>query len=175
VSAFLFKDDKGWHVQATHWSTGEPDRKTEMCGDLQEWRLDPRIGPGAKDAVKAVYDALEGDWMMEGGVKTEGFAKLLSADKNAFVIGSAPKETFAGGAKIKGIFKKWMISTTVPENDEYLARAAVGPDGEMMWIAMGVTAPPQLCTTYRTLFVLAKESGGWRIVHQHYSRATNPY
>jgi len=175
VSAFLFKDDKGWHVQATHWSTGEPDVKSDMCGSLDDWRVVPRIGPGAKDAVKSVFAALEGDMMMEGGVTTEGFGKVLSADKNAFVIGSAPKETFTGGPKIKGIFKKWKISAFQPENDDYPVRATVGPDGEMLWIAMGVIAPPQLCTTYRTFFVLAKEAGAWRVVHQHYSQSTNSY
>lgn len=175
VSAFLFKDDKGWHVQATHWSTGEPDVKTEMCGSLDDWRVVPRIAPGAQDTVKAVYAALDGDFLQEGGVKPEKFGKILSNDKNAFVIGSAPKETFAGGAKIKGVFKKWAISATTPDDAKLTARAAVGPDGEMLWIAMGVTAPLQLCTSYRTLFVLAKERAGWRIVHHHYSRATNPY
>ncbi|HUQ03764.1 MAG TPA: nuclear transport factor 2 family protein [Kofleriaceae bacterium] len=175
VSAFLFKDDKGWHVQATHWSTGEPDRKTDMCGDLEEWRLEPRIAPAAKETVKAVFGALEGDALMEGGVTTGGFAALLSADKNAYVIGSAPKETFVGGAKIKSVFKKWKISAYSPEDDAYLARATVGPDGEMMWVALSVIAPPQLCTSYRTLFVLAREAAGWRIVHQHYSSATNPF
>jgi len=177
VSAFVINDDKGWHVKATHWSTGEPDEKTDMCGMLEPWRVSPNIPKDTEATVKAVFASLEGDWAQEGGVKMNPakFAKLLSDDKNALAIGSAPKESFAGGAKIKSVFKKWQISASGPDEGKYNARAAIGPDGEMMFIAMSVTAPPQLCTAYRTLFVLAKESGGWRIVHHHYSQPTNPY
>ncbi|HUS28790.1 MAG TPA: nuclear transport factor 2 family protein [Kofleriaceae bacterium] len=174
VSAFLGKDDKGWHVQATHWSVGEKDTKTEMCGSLEPWRVAANVPKDADATVKAVYAALEGDWLMEGGVKTSKFGKLLSDDKNAVAIGSAPKEVFTGGAKIKSVFKKWQISANLDEGKPQ-ARAGIGPDGEMMWIAMSVTAPPDLCTAYRTLFVLAKESSGWRIVHHHYSQRLNPY
>lgn len=176
VSAFLVNGDKGWQVKATHWSTGEPDVKTDMCGMMEPWRVSPSIAKDADATVKAIFKALESDWAEEGGVKytPAKFQKLLSDDKNAVAIGSAPKEVFSGGAKIKSVFKKWEISASASEGN-YNARAAIGPDGEMMFVAMSITAPPQLCTAYRTLFVLAKESGGWKIVHHHYSQATNPY
>jgi hypothetical protein len=48
------------------------------------------------------------------------------------------------------------------------ARAGATPDGALMWTAVGV-AYFRLCTSYRTLFVMAQEKGKWRIVHQHYS------
>jgi hypothetical protein len=174
VSAFMVNDGKAWSVKATHWSTGEPDVKTEMCGMMESWNVKANIPKDTDATVKSIFTALEGDWAMEGGVKytPAKFAKLLSDDKNAVVIGSAPKELFVGGAKIKSVFKKWQISA---DKDGYHARSALGPDGEMMFVAMSITAPPQLCTAYRTLFVLAKESGGWRIVHHHYSQDTNTY
>jgi hypothetical protein len=176
VSAFLVSSDKGWAVKATHWSTGEPDVKTDMCGMMEPWRVSPNVPKDTEATVKAMFTALASDWAEEGGVKytPAKFQKLLSDDKNAVAIGSAPKEVFASGAKIKSIFKKWEISANLDEGKPN-ARAAMGPDGEMMFVAMSITAPPQLCTAYRTLFVLAKESGGWKIVHHHYSQATNPY
>jgi hypothetical protein len=177
VSAFMVNDGKAWSVKATHWSTGEPDVKTDMCGMMDPWNITPNIPKDTDATVKGMFTALEGDWMMEGGVKLTPakFQKLLSDDKNAVAIGSAPKEVFVGGAKIKSVFKKWQISASKDSEDKYYARAAIGPDGEMMFVAMGIVAPPQLCTTYRTLFVLAKESGGWKIVHHHYSQDTNSY
>jgi hypothetical protein len=176
VSAFLIKDDHGWHVQATHWSTGEPDRPSNMCGNREEWSLHSSVPKEAQAAVKSVYDGLAGEYTVEHGasINPAKFGKLLSDDSKAYVIGSAPKEVIAGGAKIKSVLKKWEI-TAYAANGAMPARAGVGPDGEMMWLAMGVIAPPGLCTTYRSFFVLAKESAGWRIVHQHYSEATNPY
>lgn len=174
VSGFLVSDGSAWQVQAIHFSTGEPDVKTDMCGAMDEWRLKPNVPKATADTVKGMFTALDGDFMMEGGVKTHAFVKLLSDDKNAVLIGSAPKETFVGGAKIKGLFKKWKVSSMSFDN-KYFARAAVGPDSEMMWVAMGVVAPAEFCTMYRTLFVLAKESGGWKVVHQHYSSSTSSY
>ena len=61
------------------------------------------------------------------------------------------------------------------DDEKPAACGAIGPDGEMMWIGMSVYAPRQFCTAYRTLFVLAKEAGGWKIVHHHYSQPTNTY
>lgn len=70
--------------------------------------------------------------------------------------------------------KKWEISVSHSEGEPLPARAGIGSDGEMMWVVMGAIAPPRLCTTYRTLFVLAKEPNGWRIVHHHYSQGIDP-
>jgi len=175
VSGFLANDGKAWQVTAIHFSTGEPDRKTDMCGARDDWRPKPSIPKALQPTVKDIMTALEGDYLSEGGVKTDKFVKLLSDDKNAVLIGSAPKEVFTGGAKIKGMFKKWKISSQSADGDTIYARGAQGPDGEMMWISTGIVAPVEFCTSYRTLFVLAKESAGWRIVHQHYSSSTNPY
>ena len=46
----------------------------------------------------------------------------------------------------------------------------ITPDGNLLWMT-AATMVPSMCTSYRTLLVLAKEPAGWRIVHQHYSEA----
>lgn len=175
VSAFLAKDDKGWHVVATHWSMGVKDVKTEMCGLRDPWKLVPSVPKNAAPLVKLVFDALEpSDFQAGVGpiFDTSKFTKILSDDKNAYAIGSAPKEMFAG-AKIKAVFKKWKLQAETGEAGTYPARAGLGPDGELAWIAMGVIGPDELCVSYRTLMVLAKEPTGWKIVHQHYSQAAS--
>jgi len=177
VSAFLVKSDAGWKVQATHWSTGEPDQPTEMCGSREDWMPVASIPKDAQTIVDSVFDGLSSEYVMNKGptFDTSKFLKILSDDPNAYVIGSAPKEIFAGGAKIKSVFKKWEISAVTDSGGKHPARAAIGPDGEMMWIAMGVIAPAGLCVSYRTLLVLAKEKAGWRIVHQHYSQPASSF
>jgi hypothetical protein len=98
------------------------------------------------------------------------FLALLSDDKRAQVFGSAPKETFVGGKKIKGVFKRWTVELTCWDRDDpkLPARAGATPDGELMWMAVGV-AYYRPCTSYRTMLVMTKEKGAWKIVHQHYS------
>ncbi len=172
VSAFLAKDDKGWHVIATHWSTGEPDVKSEYCGMREPWKPVVNVPKAAAPIVKLVFEALDTvDFKPgEGPVyDTSKFGKILSDDKSAYAIGSAPKEVFTG-AKIKAVFKKWEIQAESGDPGTYPARAGLGPDGAMAWIAMGVASPDALCTSYRTFMVLAKEASGWKIVHQHYSQ-----
>ena len=172
VSAFLAKDDKGWHVIATHWSMGVPDSKVEGCGMVDPYELVPSVPKNAAPLVKQVFDALEPvDFKPGVGpiYDTSKFGKLLSDDKNAYAIGSAPKELFAG-ARIKAVFKKWKIQPETGEAGNDPVRAGLGPDGEMAWIAFGMRGPDELCVSYRTLMVLAKEASGWKVVHQHYSQ-----
>jgi ketosteroid isomerase-like protein len=175
VSAFLAKDDSGWHVTATHWSTGERDVPTDMCGMRDDWELVQSVPKDALPIVKMVFDALSADFKVgEGPIyDTSKFGKILSNDKAAYTIGSAPKEVFVGGAKIKRVFRKWQIRNVIGlDSSSYPVKSAIGPDGDMAWIAMGMIAPPGLCVSYRTFMVLAKEPGGWKIVHQHYSETT---
>lgn len=167
ASAFLASADGAtWHVVAAHWSAGVPNVKTEMCGDLTYWwHLPPKIAAGAADVVKPVIDAFPGMGQPLG----DGFAALMSDAKTAVVIGSAPKEKWPS-AKAKKLFKKLALSIASDDNShEPAVRAGLGPDGEMAWMVAAVHAPDEYCTMYRTLFVLAKEKAGWRIVHQHYS------
>ncbi len=161
VSAFLVLAANGWQVTATHWSVAVPNRVVEMCGAvMNEWNVKPSVPKDLEAPVRSVLEAL----------RDNRFVKVLSDDKNALVIGSAPDELFTGGASIKSIFKKWSIGAySLAPVDELPARAGSGPDGELMWIALAVAAPAQLCTTYRTLLVLQNEKAGWRIVQQHYS------
>lgn len=93
---------------------------------------------------------------------------MLSDDKRAIAIGSAQKEKFVGGPAIKAAFKNWRVSAHADlDAPTPAARANISADGELMWVALSIVPPPQLCVTYRALFVLAKEPSGWKIVHQH--------
>ena len=164
ASAFLVKHDGAWSVRATHWSAGEKNKVDHGCGALSfEWTFERSVQAKLEPQVKAVLDAF-------GEYETAALVKLLSDDRRAYVIGSAPGEKFVGGPKIKALFKKWNVGLLYSDPDEpgLPARAAIAPDGELMWMTTA-TMVAKMCTSYRTFLVLAKESAGWRIVHQHYS------
>ena len=163
ATAFLTFDGASWTVRSAHWSLAVKNAVPEMCGAIDEWRVEPDVPAALLPAVKKVLEVLDED-------KPASFVGLLSDDKRALVFGSAPRETFVGGAKIKGVFKKWSVSLPYWDRDDPAlpAAAGVGPDGELAWIDTGV-AYFKLCATYRTTFVLAREKAGWKIVHQHYS------
>ena len=164
ASAFLAFDGAAWTVRAAHWSIAVKNVKPEICGDFgPEWQVTPDVPAGLVTAVKHVLELLDED-------RPASFAGLLADDKRALVFGSAPRETFVGGAKIKGVFKKWSVSLPSWDRDDAVlpAAAGVGPDGELSWMAVAV-AYTRLCTTYRALFVMTPDQGAWKIVHQHYS------
>lgn len=165
ASAFLVLDGTTWRVTAAHWSASVPNQRHQMCGMMDyEWQLTPAVPKALAPAVKPLLASLEGD-----DVKST-FPPMLSDDKRAMAFGSGPGEKFVGGAKIKGLFKKWEISLLGDSDaSELPARAGIAPDGELMWVVAGVSSDMVLCTMYRTLFVLAKEKAGWRVVHHHYS------
>ena len=169
ASAFLAFDGAAWTVRATHWSIAVKNVKPGICGDMgPEWQVTPDVPAGLVTAVQHVLELLDED-------RPASFAALLSDDKRALVFGSAPKETFIGGAKIKGVFKKWSVSLPYWDRDDAAlpAVAGVGPDGELSWMAVAV-AYTRLCTTYRALFVMTPDQGAWKIVHQHYSAPIAP-
>ena len=168
ASAFLVHGDDGWHVTATHWSMSAPNTVVETCGAIMnDWKVPSAVPKNLVAPVTAIFNALDAS---DG----TAFVKLLSDDKNALAIGSAPDEELSGGS-IKTIFKHWKLGLNFwnHDADELPARAGMGPDGDLMWVALAVAAPSQLCTTYRALLVLQKEKTGWRIVHHHYSEPTD--
>lgn len=165
ASAFLVFDGAAWTVRATHWSFAVKNAKDPGCGSIDPgWVPEPGVPAALLPTVKRVLAVLDEN-------SPPSFVALMSDDKRSLVFGSAPRETFAGGAKIKGVFKRWSVSLPWFDDEERAAlpvMAGVGPDDELSWMALGVAYVP-LCVNYRTLFVLAKEPAGWRIVHQHYS------
>jgi hypothetical protein len=164
ASAFLVKDGAAWAVRALHWSTGEKNVVDDGCGALDfEWSFEGAVAPKLETTVKAVLNAFDDQ-------DTASLVALLSDDKRAFVFGSAPREKFVGGPRIKSLFKKWNVGLLYWNRDEpgLPSRAGIAPDGELMWMTAG-TMVTRMCTSYRTFLVLAKEPAGWRIVHQHYS------
>jgi hypothetical protein len=164
ATAVLSLEGGAWVVKAAHWSVAQKNVKPEMCGDMGDsWEMGSAVPLALTPAVVAVLEALDSG-------KPARFVALMSDDKRAQVFGSAPKETFVGGKKIKGIFKKWSVEMSFWEKDDPTlpARAGVTADGELMWMATTV-AYYRLCVSYRALFVMAKEKGAWKIIHQHYS------
>jgi ketosteroid isomerase-like protein len=166
ASAVLVKDGASWTIRAAHLSIGQKNEVPEECGALTyEWEFEDSVPPTLVAPVKDVLDALADHDPMT-------LVARLSDDKKALVFGSAPKEKFVGGAKIKGIFKKWEVGLVYWDHDkqpdDLPSRAGITPDGKLLWMT-AATVVPSMCTSYRTLLVLAKEPAGWRIVHQHYS------
>jgi ketosteroid isomerase-like protein len=166
ASAVLVKDGGAWSVRAAHISIAQKNEVPDDCGALTyEWEFERSVPKELEAPVKAVLEAIDSS-------DTKKLLSFLSDDKKAFVYGSAPKEKFVGGAKIKGIFKKWNVGLLYWDHDnpDPPSRAGATPDGNLLWMT-AATMVPSMCTSYRTFIVLAKEPAGWRIVHQHYSEA----
>jgi len=174
VSALLGLGADGWRVQATQWSAGVPNHATDRCGNIEpEWRFTSDVAKDLAAPVQAVLDAFAAMPVIAdspfGGDRSKLLA-LISDDRGTVVLGSAAGERFVGGKAIKALFKKWHVTHTgAPDDFKGIpARAAAGPDGELMWMYTATRFHEQ-CTDYRSFFVLAKEPAGWRLVHQHYS------
>jgi hypothetical protein len=162
ASAFMVADAGAWQVRATHWSLAMPNHVSDGCGALgYEWDLPPSVPKAIEARVKAVTDTLL-------PFNRAAFQALLSSDKRAFLLGSALKEKFTGRA-IHTLFKKLDIHLYTSGVDTKPVRAGAAPDDQLMWIVLPIVGPEKYCTTYRALYVLAKEAASWRIVHQHYS------
>jgi ketosteroid isomerase-like protein len=173
ASALLSLDDGSWRVRATEWSAAVPNHPYEGCGNIESvWQFTSGVSRELAAPVKAVIDAFRAMPAADGmrGGDRGPLLKLLSDDPSALVVGSAASERFAGGAAIKAVFKKWFITFGYWEGEDKSipARAGLGADGELMWMYIATMSHAQ-CTQYRTLLVLAKETAGWRLVHQHYS------
>jgi ketosteroid isomerase-like protein len=167
ASAFLVRDDRGWHVRAGHWSFAEPNQIISTCGDIEPWI--PPAGPnaaGAEDAFAALEAALH-------TYRPAAFVALLSDSADAFMFGTAPGESFRGAA-IKGLFKRFTLTqVSVDAGEGAPVLSGIAPDGQLLWLVAAVDPPTQYCTSYRAFYVLARERGGWRIVHQHYAVKLN--
>ncbi|MBZ0233212.1 MAG: nuclear transport factor 2 family protein [Deltaproteobacteria bacterium] len=165
ASAFLVKDGGAWAVRATHWSAGVKNVVDDGCGALHfEWEIERGVPARAEAPVKAVLDAFA------SYEEPKPLVGLLSDERRAFVFGSAPRETFAGGARIKSLFANWDVRLLYWDQDRpgLPARAGLAPGGDLLWMTAATTVT-RMCTSYRSFFVLAKERAGWRIVHHHYS------
>jgi hypothetical protein len=163
ASAVLVLDGATWRVRAADFSVAVPERAAPPgCGNASDqWESPSKVAKAAVPAVDALIHAIS---------DPATFVPMISDDKNALVFGSAPKETYSGGAAIKAIFKKWRIGGDMPGGDGALSAIAdVGPDGELVWAITPIMAPIQMCAMYRGFFVLVKDGTAWKVIHQHYS------
>jgi len=160
ASAVLVKDKKAWHVVAAHWSRATPARPVDPCKALAfEWRPKAAVPATARPPVIAVMKALN---------PSADFTEVMSDSGNAVMF--RPGDTTIGGAAIKNVFQAWKVTGPWHEAGKDLsAFAGTTPDGELAWMALEIGGPPDQCTDYRTMFVLASEPDGWKLVHQHYS------
>ena len=149
ASAFPVKDDKGWHITAAHWSRAATPAKPAQCKSLAfEWRPHAQVPEAAREPVIAVLKTLGHD-----------FTKVMAPGGVIFGVGTARPD-----------FARWKVTGPWHEAGQDLsARANIAPDGQLAWMALEVGGPPELCTDFRTFYVVAKDKAGWRVVHQHYS------
>ncbi|MGE5184065.1 MAG: nuclear transport factor 2 family protein [Acidobacteriota bacterium] len=162
ASAVLVLDGKAWRVTAAHFSVAMPEQPAPPgCGNASnQWEAPQKTPKALEPLVRQTMNAI-GD--------AKQFAAAMSDSKDALLYGTSPGETFSGGAAIKKIFRKWHVSAWTAEDQPPHAVAGASPDGALVWLAVPIMAPTQMCSMYRGFFVLAKEPGGWKIVHQHYS------
>jgi len=149
ASAFLIKDDKGWHVTAAHWSRAQTPVKPAACKSLQfEWRPKASVPAEAREPVLAVMKTLGHD-----------FPSVMAPGGLVWGPGAAAPD-----------FGHWKVTGPWHEEGKDLsARANIAPDGQLAWMALEVGGPTELCTDYRAFYVVEKTKAGWRVVHQHYS------
>ena len=157
ASAVLDHDAKGWHVRVAQLSRAAANDATphERC----ETTMPSDIEAGATSTpAQAAIDALDA-----GKLST-----VISTDKQALMIGSAPNERLTGPAIAK-LFTKLVIERSPRDGKKAAFRA--GSAGDLVWVVLPTWAP-KYCVEYLTLFVLRKESGSWKIIHQHYEQVS---
>jgi ketosteroid isomerase-like protein len=161
ASAVLVKDKKTWHVIAMHWSRATPAKHVDDCKALAfEWRPKASVPAEARPPVIAVMKALN---------PSADFRDVMSDSRDAVLFLPTP-DAVIGGDAIKRVLASWKITGPWHEPGKDLsARAGVTPDGALAWMALEIGGPSDQCTDYRTMFVLASEPDGWKLVHQHYS------
>jgi hypothetical protein len=149
ASAFLVKDARGWHVTAAHWSRAQTPVKPAACKSLAfEWRPKAAVPEAAREPVLAVMKTLG-----------RNFPSVMAPGGLVWGPGAAAPD-----------FHRWKVTGPWHEEGKDLsARANIAPDGQLAWIALEVGGPTELCTDYRTFYVVEKTKAGWRVVHQHYS------
>ncbi len=162
ASAVLVLDGKAWRVAAADFSVAMVERPAPPgCGNASnQWEAPQKTPKALEPLVRQTMNAV-GD--------AKQFAAAMSDSKDALLYGTSPGETFSGGAAIRKIFQKWHVSAWTPADEPPHAVAGTSSDGELVWLAVPIMAPIQMCSMYRGFFVLAKEGNAWKIVHQHYS------
>ena len=165
ASAVLAHDAHGWHVLAADISAPVRDRVADPdCGEAShDWESPHDVPAELAAPVRALLDAIS---------SPKTLVAMISDDRRALVFGSAPGETFHGGAAIKKVFAHWEITGSYAPGDkdaELPASAGATPDGELIWVITPIIGPAKFCTMYRGFYVLAKQHGAWKLVHQHYS------
>lgn len=161
-SAVLVLDGKTWRVVAVDFSVAVKERPAPPgCGNAShQWEAPQKTPKALVPAVRQVVAAID---------DAKAFPAAMSDSKDAFLLGTSPGEIYAGGAAIKKVFSKWHISAGISDEESPHVVAGTSSDGELLWLALPIGAPVQMCSEYRGFFVLAKEPSGWKIVHQHYS------
>lgn len=157
ASAVLEKTSTGWHVRVVQLSRAAPNGtgQVERCTP----NMPADIAPGAASApAQTVIDALDA-----GKV-----ASVMSTDKHALMIGSAPNERYTGPAIAK-LFGKLALERSPRDGARAAFRA--GTAGDLVWIVVP-TWTSKYCVEYLTLFVLHQEGNAWKIVHQHYAEVS---
>lgn len=149
ASAFLVKDDKGWHITAAAWSRAATPAKPASCKSLAfEWRPKAQVPDAAREPVLAVMKNFGHD-----------FGKAMAPGGVIFGVGTAQPD-----------FGKWKVTGPWHEaGNDLSAHANIAPDGQLAWMAVEVGGPAELCTDFRAFYIVTKDKAGWHIVHQHYS------
>lgn len=162
ASAVLVLDGKAWRVVAADFSVAVTEQPAPPgCGNASyQWQAPQKTPKALEPLVRQTIQSF--------GDKKQ-FAAAMSDSKDAFLYGTSPGEVFSGAAAIKKIFQKWSVSAWTSSDEPPHAVAGTSPDGQLVWLAVPITAPIQMCSMYRGFFVLAKEGNAWKIVHQHYS------
>ena len=97
----------------------------------------------------------------------------VSKRKDAVLLGSAPKETFVGGAKVAATLAKWKLELDVRDG----VAAGVTASKTVAWIAANVDATTRTgdAIPYRLLALYEYEKGkAWRLVAITFSFTAPP-
>lgn len=155
-------DGKGLEYVA--WHLAYPVSGKMHAKAMQQGKTPPPItrgiGPGADEVVKLFESSI---------ADPKALAASVSPRKDVVLYGSAPKERFVGGAKVKAKLAAWKLAFKVRDG----IQAGVTTSKTVAWVAANVDATSLKkkgkSTPYRVLFVYEKTGPTWKLVQAHFS------
>jgi hypothetical protein len=166
VLVLFEKDGKRWNPAVVHSAIpmAGKDHAKRIGDGAKLAPITNQIDPAAEAAV-AVFKASLGD--------AKQLAASVSKRKDAVLLGSAPKETFVGGAKVAATLAKWKLALSVHDG----IAAGVTGSKTVAWIAANVDAKSEAgaTTPYRLLALYELEkTKAWRLVALSFSFTAAP-
>jgi hypothetical protein len=164
-ASVLFDGGNAEHPLVLHVGDNVTAAEQAKAKPKQLPALEPKVEPGAEDAVKLFAATL---------ADPKAFAKTVSDRKDVVLYGSDRKERFVGGKQVRATLEKWHLAIAVRDG----IVAGVTRSKTVAWVAANVevrdagstVTPAKAKTTpYRLTVIYERTGTAWKLVLVHFS------